>query len=552
MPLYIFGHRNPDTDAICSAIAYAEFLRQTGQPQAVPARCGEVSVRTAYALEQAGVDHPQLIMDVRPTAADVCRREVISARLEENLLGPYRRLRANELRSMPVLTPEGTVAGMLSLTKMLHTLMPEGDDAVSARQITTSLQRICAVLEGRFQFCHEAQSELNLVITVAAFSLEAFRERITTYKPEKLVVILGDRVDVQQAAIEYGVHCLIVTGGHTVSEEMLELAERHKVAVLGSPHDTATTTLLIKFARKLETAMRKKFISFAENTPLRQVMVTVRESSQTLFPVVNAKGWLTGVLSKSDFVSPPARKLVLVDHNEFTQAVAGASEAEIVEVIDHHKLGGGLSTRHPIRFINEPLGSTCTIVARMYRDRGMTPSPAIAMCMAAGMISDTLLLTSPTTTEVDKEIFEWLQEIAGRDLREFAANFFAAGSLLQNSPLEEVVRADCKEYEEEGWRIGVAQVEEQGLDYFWEKEDALRDALDEMRKEKGLDFAALLITDITRHYSLLLVAGDERIIAKIDYPRFNETLFELVDVVSRKKQLLPHLIWLLSKVPREG
>jgi len=276
----------------------------------------------------------------------------------------------------------------------------------------------------------------------------------------------------------------------------------------------------------------------------------VKPSNQALFPVLDDEGVLLGVFSKSDLLNPPLTQLVLVDHNEFSQAVKGVTKAKVLEVIDHHRLGGGMSTREPIRFINDPVGSTSTIVARMCRDQNIPLPQGIALCLATGMISDTLNLTSPTTTDVDREILPWLEKQAGRDLNEYAESFFSTGSVLNVQTAEEAVRGDCKEYEEGDWKMAVAQIEELGLQRFWERKEELQQAISEMRLKKGVDFACLLVTDIGRHYSILLVTGEDELCDSIDYPRLEDGVFELDGIVSRKKQLLPYLIRLFAKVRR--
>lgn len=244
----------------------------------------------------------------------------------------------------------------------------------------------------------------------------------------------------------------------------------------------------------------------------------------------------------------PRAKIVLVDHNEFAQAVTGADEAEILEVIDHHRLSGNLRTKEPVRFINEPVGSTSTIVAMMYRLRNLEPDRATAICLCAGLISDTLNLTSPTTTSTDSEILPWLAGIAGIDVAKFTAEFFSAGSMLRDKPAGAALESDRKEFEENGWKLSISQIEELGLDEFWKQEGALRDALENVVRQRGVHFACLLVTDITRHDSILLTAGSDRVSDAIEYPELKPKVFELKGVVSRKKQLFPYLSRVVAKL----
>jgi len=255
---------------------------------------------------------------------------------------------------------------------------------------------------------------------------------------------------------------------------------------------------------------------------------------------------LIGVLSKSDLVNPPKPKLILVDHNELSQAVNGAEEAEILEVLDHHRLGGGLKSTQPIRFINEPVGSTCTLVARQFRASGITPTPGIALCMASGIISDTLLLRSPTTTDTDRDILKWLQTLCEVDLETYATEFFEIGSALRSCTPDEVVREDCKEFEEHGFRFSISQIEEIGFDLFWDRKDDLRASLEMLAEKSRLDFSALLITDVVSNGSLLLLSHESEGWDEINYPRLDRNLYQLDNVVSRKKQLLPLIAQLIE------
>lgn len=550
MPTYVIGHRNPDTDAICSAIGYAALLNRLGQTDAEPACCGEVSARTVFALERAGLPLPRLVVDVRPTAGGICRKEAVTARDSESLLAAMDRMRQAGVRSLPVLGADGVVRGLFSVQRALDLLLPSSGELFSARLVRSSLERIASALGGEFQNAVRTAEEEDFLISVAAYSAEQFSRRLVEMAPGRLIVVAGDRPTVQSLVIARRARALVVTGGNRLSDELASRAREAGVAVLLSPHDTATTTLLMKCAQRVGDAMQDKFVSFPPATPLAQLRKATAESGQQLFPVLDEAGRLAGVFSRSDLVAPQRARLVLVDHNELSQAVAGAAEAEIVEVLDHHRVGGGLVSSEPIRFLNEPVGSTCTLVAREWKRAGLEPGRGVALCLAAGIISDTLHLTSPTTTETDREMLAWLEEQAGADMAEFAREFFAAGSALQTLEPAQAIRADCKEYCENGWRFAVAQIEEQSLATFWPLRERLEGALEELRREAGLDLACLLITDITRHHSLLLACGAEALLERIDYPKLDPKLHDLPGIVSRKKQLLPHLIRVLHAAPR--
>ncbi len=549
------GHRNPDTDAICSAIAYADLLKQTRIPEARAACCGQPNARTEWVLRKAGSPRPKLITDVFLRAHDVFREEVITAKASDTVFDAYFKMTDSGFRSMPVVDDERNLVGMLSLIDVLKLLIPrvDPDNASAVREVRTTTENIRDVLDAEeVNLTGNSKGETEFLMMVAGSSEPVMEKRIQEYPNDRLLIITGDRVGVQLHAVEAGVRCLVITSGFKPSGAIIAAAKEKGVAILVTRHDTASTTQLIRGSRPIEHAIEKEFIKFDPDVPLNILKQRISGLSQSLFPVCNpSTGKLVGVFSRTDLLNPNRPKLVLVDHNEFSQAVAGAEEADILEVMDHHRLSGNLVTREPIQFINQTVGSTCTIVARSFRNRNIQPKKEIAMCMCAGIVSDTLNLTSPTATEEDRTILEWLAEIAEIDVNQFTEEFFAAGSVLRSSSPSEAVGSDRKEYEESGYKVSISQVEEIGLSHFWPLKDELSAELDRLRSEKGLDIASLLVTDINRNNSLLLISAPEQVTSKIQYPIREKNLYELTSVVSRKKQLFPWLSSLLAEIPRE-
>ncbi len=544
--VHVIGHRNPDTDAICSAIGYAAFLRESKGIDAEPARCGDLNVRTSWVLKTAGVEAPRLLLDVRPTAATIARKQVISAGPHETILSVYRKLAEHHFRSVPVLDDEGRLLGMPGIQELAELFLPPDEshphDAAN-REVRTSVRNMVSAL-GATTSGDEGDVEAfeNLLLVVAASSFETTRKRALQFPARRVAIVTGDRPEIHALAIEVGVRCLIITGGFAASAELQAQAKARGVCIISSPHDTASTSQLLRFSRAIGEALVSEFLCFGSRMPLREIIVEVQHSHQPLFPVVDeATRQLVGVFSKSDLIDVPRAKLVLVDHNEFAQAVSGADEAEILEVIDHHRLSGNLRTKEPIRFINEPVGSTSTIVALMYRMRGIVPTKPVAICLCAGLISDTLHLTSPTTTDTDKDILGWLSGLADIDAAVFVRDFFAAGSMLRECTPAAAIESDRKVFDENGWRLSISQIEELGLDEFWKREDDLHAALEAIVSEQKVHFACLMVTDISEHNSVLLVAGNSRIIDAIEYPQKRKNLFHMPGVVSRKKQLFPYL-----------
>ena len=545
MSVLVFGHRNPDTDAICSAIAYADLLRRTTRPDAVAACCGPPNKRTEYVLERAGVAPPRIIMDVRPSAEDLCRQAVVTASFGESFHEVYRRMQAHDLRAIPVVDDDRRVEGVLSVLDVMSLFFDNDNDPVKSRTLTTCLQKIHDALGGGFQHEVDAERQDELMVMVGAMSAEGFTERMRKFAAERLLVVCGDRPTIHLPAIEHGVRVLVITGGFTLSSGLVELARLRGVSVITSPFDTLNTVLRIRSAQFIDPVVARDVVTIHGKASLAEARGVVERSSQPVFPVTGDDGRLVGYCFKTDIINPPKQQLVLVDHNELAQAVAGAEDAEIVEVLDHHRLGGGLKSTQPIRFINEPVGSTCTLVARLFRTAGLVPEPHIALCMASGIISDTLFLRSPTTTDTDREVLAWLRGLCGVDLDDYAREFFEIGSALRSKPPAGVIAEDCKEFSEHGVRFSISQIEETGFDLFWERKEELRIALEEFADRRRLDFAALLVTDVVAQGSLLLLSRESETLDEITYPRLDRGLYELKNVVSRKKQLLPLLAQLI-------
>ena len=548
LPVYVIGHQNPDTDAICSAIGCAELLRLTRYPDAVAACCGGLNPRTRWVLERAGLPAPHLIMDLRPTAETVCREDVIQAFEHETFLDVYQRMERAEIRTIPITDAAGHLTGLASIQDLLKLLLHNIEDKMEARRVRTTIANIARTLEGQIVCGTDLDKETDFILTVSASSEETVEDRLHEYPREQLVVVVGDRPEVHRMALNVKVRAIVLTGGAQLTDDLLAQAQQEGCAVLSCHHDTASTTQLIRCSRRIADAVERTFKSFGAKTHIANIRSDIQHTTQTLFPVIREDtGKLIGVFSKSDLLEPPRQRLVLVDHNELSQAVPGAADANILEVLDHHRLGGNLVSREPIRFINEPVGSTCTIVARLYQLAALRPSPSVAICLCAGLISDTLNLTSPTTTSTDREVLAWLAGQAGIVVSEFSKDFFAAGSLLCSSPAEVILNTDRKEFVENGWSISISQIEELNLEHFESRAHDLRTALAELAERRESDFACLIITDISRHYSLLLTSGSQSVIDEIDFPHLGPDLFEMDGIVSRKKQFFPFISRVLAR-----
>ncbi len=552
MTVYVFGHKNPDTDAICAALAYADLLRRTTRPDAIAACCGTPNQRTEYALRRAGMAAPRIIMDVRPEVSHACRRSPIVAHDDEVFHEVYERMKEHSISAVPVLDRQERFVGILTLLGLLQVIFEGDDDPVLARRVQSSVSKICGVLNGELQHSVDPEKHEDLLVMVGAMSAEGFTQRLHQFPPARSLVVSGNRPTIQLPALEHGVRVLVVTGGYELSPGLLQLAQLNGVTVITSPFDTATTTMRIKSARRIDSAIQKDCETLAAKMPVADARSILERSPQRIFPVLDDHGKLFGVLSKSDLIKPPKAQLVLVDHNELTQAVLGADESEIVEVLDHHRLGGSLKSDQPIRFVNEPVGSTCTLVARQFRAAGIDPSPSIALCMASGIISDTLNLRSPTTTDVDRQTLGWLSSHSVIDMDQFIQEFFEVGSALRTHPAEQVVVEDCKEFHDRGHHFSISQIEEIGFELFWDRREELHAALVNLTKRRKLAFSALLITDIMSNGSMLLLSHEPEFWEAINFPTLERHLYKLDGVVSRKKQLLPLITQLLENAAAEA
>lgn len=549
--ILVIGHRNPDTDAICSAVGYAEFKRRTGMPEAVAARCGDTNDRIDFVLNTFGVPAPKFVADVAPKVRDVMQTRIMSVTPEATAADALGLMDERGIRILPVLDASQRCCGLLSLFKLSKFLFPTTNRLVDSRRILSSLTNLTRTLNGEILVAQNPDGEEDLTLMIGAMSLESFAERLDHFECEKLVIVVGDRWDIQNLAIREGVRALVVTGGLKVEAKTLEAAQKKEVSLIMSPHDTATTAALCRAAVAVRHVLNEEFLCFREHAPLVAVRDEATASGYQVFPVLDQQGKTVGILSKTDFLKTVTRKLILVDHNELSQAVQGADEVEIIEIIDHHRIGA-LTTHQPILFRNEPVGSTSTIVADcFFRHEVELPKP-IAGLLLAGLVSDTLNLTSPTTTARDVEILRRLEKISAVNAREFTEKLFASGSLLTLHAAPKAITTDCKEYSEGRERFSVAQIEEIGFDQFWKRKAELLDALERYREQNKYLFSALLVTDVTKQNSLLIVTGDPGFVSQIDHPKVEPGIYELLDVVSRKKQLLPYLTHCLKRMRAEG
>jgi manganese-dependent inorganic pyrophosphatase len=547
MQTIVIGHRNPDMDSICSAVAYAELKRKLGMPDVVAARAGNTNERIDFVLQRFGVQAPEFVSDLAPKVADLMETKAISVPHDSSIYQAITSIEESRLRGLPVVDTENRCLGLLSAWKISHYLFPPRAEALNCRLVVAAIGDIVHSFDGQYLAGEPDSRQRPLVIMVAAMSLESLASRLKGDDPAETVLFVGDREDIQLAAIAAGTFAVVITGGLGVSAKVRAAAKETGTRLVSSRFDTATSVMLARGAVRVEQMIDPQYTSFSLETPIRAARQVAANSPEFVFPVLDGEKRLLGVLSKSGFLRPVPRQLILVDHNELSQAVKGAAELPIIEVLDHHRVNT-FNTDIPILFWNNPVGSTSTLVALSYEQQGIKMDPAIAGLLMAGLISDTLNLTSPTTTPVDARVLDDLSRVAGMTPARLAEEIFAVGSPLRTLSSKAVIVADCKDYEEGELRFSVSQIEELSFSYFSGKQEDLFRALEEYRRSQNAYFSALLITDVNTQNSLLLVAAPPEFLGTIHYPNPAPNLYELQGVVSRKKQLVPYLLDCLHKV----
>jgi manganese-dependent inorganic pyrophosphatase len=543
--VYVIGHRNPDTDSVAAAIAYAALKQQQGQSGVIPAIAGAPNPQTRYVLERLSIQTPLFLADVHPKVRDVLNRQPVTIHTTDAAYDALAQFHGNGVRALPVIDEDRNPVGILSLLRLSETyLLP---DQEHHREIITTFKSLQHGLSGTIIATGVAEHDhpITLKLFIGAMREESFLERIAHYDPRQLLIMTGDRRSIQQAAIERGVRILVVTGGHALPTDLQATASENGVTVLLTPHDTASAAWLARLSTPVTLFADQEFTTIGIGEPLTHLRQKLLKSAAVF--ALEEDGSLAGVATKSSLMASLPYSLILVDHNELAQAVPGADSVEIIEVIDHHKLGNR-HTIQPITFIAAPVGSTCTLVAGRYRECNIEPSQTIAALLLAGILSDTVILKSPTTTAIDRSTLAWLETISGHNAAEFGEEMFAACSSLKNfgSP-QNIVEADFKLFKHEQHTFGVGQVEVVGFTEFHAMKDELLEVLAGIKKRDNLFIAGLMVTDIVSEMTLFLVEGQTRIAHVMEYPQREPHLYELQGVMSRKKQMIPHLLRILAQ-----
>jgi manganese-dependent inorganic pyrophosphatase len=550
-PIYIFGHKNPDADSICSAIAYESLKHATGQMHYRAARCGNSNARIDTILEKFQLPLPEFIGDLTPRLSDVMHKKVFSVTRDSTYAEALELIDTHDVRALPVINAANKVEGVVSIFELGEAFIPKPKAGNEMRRVYSSISAIIRSLNAKVLNATDTESLEDLFVRVGAMDVRSFgrHQDEEGAAAESSIIIVGDRWDIQERCLQLNVRLLVITGGLEVDAEVVERAKRRGVSLIVSPYDSASTAWIIRTATHIDRLVDPNVKSFLAEDRISSIKNRVASCNAPLYMVVNEHEELVGVFAKSDLLRPSKKRIVLVDHNELGQAVNGAAEVQITEIIDHHRLGN-IPTDKPILFMNRPVGSTCSIIADLFRAQGLTPEPAIAGVLMSGIIADTLLLNSPTTTPLEGELLDWLSPIAGTSAKDLADLIFSSGSVILSSSPADVIRSDCKVYSEGDLRYSVSQIEEMGFNNFWKHVEKLETSLQDHCESEQLSFSLLLVTDINSQNSLLVVAGSESLCAMINYPqkKGNDTIYDLPGIVSRKKQLMPYIGSLLKSM----
>jgi manganese-dependent inorganic pyrophosphatase len=538
--IYVTGHRNPDTDSIASAVGYAELKsRLDPRNEYVPVRLGELSEQTRWVLERSGAREPALLEHVMLRVRDVMRDRFPLARDGEPVREVGLIMAREDLDLVPVVDGETRLAGVMTERVLARRYVRESREA-SRLDAPTAVGAIAGVLQGEL-LAGEPEAEVNGRVWVLAMATASLPLGFTAGD----VVVVGDRPDAQRIAIEVGVALLVLSNGTEPAPGILGLAREHGTAVLTSPLDSYVTSRMITLSAPSRALMDDEPLVVRPDDLVADITETVKDVDYRAAVVVDADDRPIGLVTRSDLVNPQPRRVLLVDHAEQAQSVAGVEEAEIVEILDHHHIGS-IETRVPVRATFDPVGSTATLVIERFRQNGMEPSRPSATLLLGAVMSDTVILNSPTTTERDRAVVAYLEQVLALDATEFGREMFERTADLRHVSAAEIVKRDVKDYEAGGGQtLRIAQVETVGQT-LRDRRAELLEALAEVRERDGHAIAALMVTDIMRKATTLYAAGDRAPLERAFGRPADDGPIELPGVMSRKKQVAPKLLAALA------
>lgn len=535
-PVLVFGHRNPDNDSVCSAVAYAHLKNVTDAENVyVPARLGPVPPETAWVFERFGVDLPDEIAHVYTRVQDVMTERPASVNAEATMLEAGRLMREHGVRALPVLDGAGAVVGLVN-ESILAALYLDETDVRGFHGLPVTVGHVARALGGTV-LAGDPVTQLSGGVLIGAMEPDTMVSHIRAGD----MLILGDRRRSQPLALAAGVACLVVTGGAIPDVDVLALTRERGAAVISTEHDTYGAARLVNLGHSVESLMDTAVLTVDPDTLLSEVAEDLVDSVHREAVVVDSSGALVGVLTRTNLARGLRRRVILVDHNELSQSAPGVEVAEVLEIVDHHRVGD-VQTASPIMFMNLPVGSTGTIVAERYRELGVEPPVPMAGILLAALLTDTVLLKSPTATSLDRTVAEWLAARAGVEYTAFGLEMFKARSAGRAFSAEEAVRADLKEYRVGDATIAIGQVETVDTTSVMEHADAVKTAMASLAQLRGYDLLILMVTDVMREGSEILATGRTRLAERaLGINLANGTAW-MPGVLSRKKQVAARML----------
>lgn len=544
--VYVVGHLNPDTDSICSAIAYANLKNHLpGASEKIyePRRAGQINEETQHVLKSFGLKPPKLLSNLRVQVKDVDLRKIEGVKTSVPIKRAWEIMKEEKMKTLPV-TRDSKLEGLITVGDIATSYMDVHDSTVLS-EARTQYRNISNAVDGRvLQGNHHGYFQEGKV-AIAASGVAQMKALIE----KDDLVIMGNVEELELCAVDINVSCMVICRAEKVEKEILKKAAEKEIVVIATPHDVFTTARLINQSIPVKYFMTKDhLVSFHMDEYVDDVREIMTKKKFRDFPILDAVGNFEGFISRRRLLKARKKQVILVDHNEKAQAVDGIDEAEVLEIIDHHRLSS-IETMGPVFFRNQPVGCTGTIVYQMYQEEQVEIEPKMAGILCAAILSDTLMFRSPTCTPLDEAAARRLAEIAGIDVEEFAYEMFNAGSNLGNKTAEEICFLDFKQFQVGDTTFGVGQVNSMSATELGEIKKKVESYLDTARSNHGLNMIYLMLTNIVTESTELLCAGDsarEQIIAAYDMP-LNDDALILKGVVSRKKQLLPTLVGALQQ-----
>lgn len=535
---YVIGHKNPDTDSICSAIAYANLKRQISDDNYRAKRAGVINEETQYILDRFGVEPPKLLSNVQLQVQDVDVNRTPGITGNTSIKEAWTMMKEQNAYTIAV-TDGLKLEGIITTGDIATSYMDEYDSRILAKA-KTQYQNIIDTVDG-IAVTGDPQGYFVKGKVVAAASSP---EMLEDFIEKDDLVILGNRYEVQLCAIELNVSCIIVCQGASIARTIKKMAEERGIVLISSPHDTFTVARLVNQSIPVKHFMSKEGLTIFRTTDyVEDIKQEMAKKRMRDFPVLDKKGNFYGLISSRRLMDASKKRVILVDHNEKTQTVDGIEEAEVLEIIDHHRLGG-LETLGPVYFRNQPVGCTATIVYDMYKEHKIVPDKTTASLLCSAIISDTLLFRSPTATWIDQQAASELAEIAQIDMEELAQHMFQAGSNLRGKTAEEICFQDFKQFTVNDVKFGVGQINSMNPEELQEIKEILLPYLERAALRQKVHMVFFMLTNIVEESTELLCYGKgarEQMIEAFDLP-LDTTEVILQGVVSRKKQLIPTFV----------